>query len=816
MSFRYQAAVVFLGTAVSVSVHASNTDIFDQRLRPVLKANCASCHAQAGASGGLSLESLDSALAGGKHGAALAPGNSKESLLMQHVRGEKTPRMPLGGALSADAIATLAKAIDEMQPEAKKPAAKTNTYLSWVLQKPVAPAGPQVQDSSWVKNPIDAFVLAKLEQKGMHPAPAASRRALLRRVYFDLIGQPPTPEEVEAFERDTAPDAYENVVDRLLADPRYGERWARHWLDLARFAESDGFAIDGERPTAWRYRDYVIRSLNADKSYAAFIKEQIAGDEMGGGDRSERLVALGFLRMGTWEADANFKTQLRQDVLNELTATVGQVFLGFTVGCARCHDHKYDPIPQRDFYRLQAFFAPMRVEDRAAPFIGAEHPKLMKENLRHYEDEAEEADEALKSMEDGLKKKFLAARPPKATDKDKKLLSKDLDNKRGDFMKALKDTRDPAFSAEDRKNWAAARDYAKKMNDTMARYRPVAYSASDVTPPQVPTLADTFVLLGGELANKGEKVEPGFPQAIVGSKEPAKIPFAGGSSGRRTALADWIASEDNPLTARVMVNRLWQQHFGEGILRTPSDFGMNGERPSHPELLDWLAVQFMEKKWSLKAMHRMMLTSNTYRQSTENPDYQKYTEADGKNQLLWRMNWLRLEGETIRDSVLAASGELQKSDGGPGVFVSVPADLAEGFEFFKWYPSSAKEQARRTIYTFQRRSVMNPMIEVFDGANMSEVCSRRSSTVVPTQAFTLLNGQFVNDHARQFAQRVIELAGPERDKELDKAFLLTLGRLPSAEERRRAEPLFAKGSPADALTRLGVVLFNVNEFLYLE
>jgi hypothetical protein len=344
----------------------------------------------------------------------------------------------------------------------------------------------------------------------------------------------------------------------------------------------------------------------------------------------------------------------------------------------------------------------------------------------------------------------------------------------------------------------------------------MAYSVSDVTPPQVPALADTYVLAGGELANKGERVEPGFPQAVTGNRDPAKIPFAGGSSGRRLALAEWIASPQNPLAARVMVNRLWQHHFGEGIVRTPSDFGMNGERPTHPELLDWLATQFVEKKWSLKAMHRLMLTSTTYRQATENPDEQKFAEIDPRNQFLWRMNWLRLEGESIRDSVLAASGQLQPADGGPGVFVSVPSDVAEGFEFFKWFPSSEKEQDRRTIYTFQRRSVMNPMIEVFDGANMSEVCSRRSATVVPTQAFALLNSDFMNSEAKRFAERVIELAGSDRAKEVDKAFLLTLGRLPSAAERQKAVGLFATASPRDALTRLGVVLFNLNEFVYLE
>jgi mono/diheme cytochrome c family protein len=795
LSFRTLPTLVFL--YVIGAAAQDNQAIFKERLQPVLDKNCTACHAATNASGGLNVASVDSLLSGGKHGAAMVPGDARQSLLMQYVRGERSPKMPMGGNLDAQTVAAMAKAIDEMKA-APVNSKKSNPYLEWLLHKPAAPAIPSVADSAWTRNPIDSFILSKLEGKGLHPAPAASKRALLRRVYFDLIGLPPTPNEIAAFENDASPDAYEKTVDKLLADSRYGERWGRHWLDLARFAESDGFAIDGERPAAWRYRDYVIRSFNQDKHYDKFVKEQIAGDEMGADNRSEHLVALGFLRMGTWEADANFKTQLRQDVLNELTGTVGQVFLGFTVGCARCHDHKYDPIPQRDFYRLQAFFGPMRVEDRAAPFLEVERPKLMRQNLRKYEDESDEANQTAKEIETRLKGKFTAAQ------------------KSGDFMKALKDAKDNTFTPEERKEWNQAKDQARKLTEEIARYRPVAYSVSDVVPPQVPSLAETYVLAGGELANKGEKVEPGFLQAVAGNGDPAKVPFAGGSSGRRTALADWIASADNPLSARVIVNRLWQHHFGEGIVRTPSDFGINGERPSHPELLDWLATQLVEKQWSLKAMHRLMLTSNTYRQSTETPEYQKYAEIDPKNQLLWRMNWIRLEGEAIRDAVLALSGHLQKSDGGPGVFVNVPSDVAEGFEFFKWFPSGEQEQARRTIYTFQRRSVMNPMIEVFDGANMSEVCSRRSTTVVPTQAFALLNSDFIDGEAKRFADRVVELAGTDRKKEIDSAFLLALGRLPSGPERDKAEILFGAEPPRAALSRLGVVLFNLNEFLYLE
>ena len=383
-------------------------------------------------------------------------------------------------------------------------------------------------------------------------------------------------------------------------------------------------------------------------------------------------------------------------------------------------------------------------------------------------------------------------------------------------MAALKNPKDTSFTAEQKAAWKAATDRAREARELVARYRPVAYSVSDVVPPQVPDLAATYVLAGGDLSSRGERVEPGFLQAVMGSDKPAEIPFAGGSSGRRLALAEWIASPANPLTARVMVNRLWQHHFGEGIVRTPSDFGINGDRPSHPELLDYLATQFVEKKWSIKSMHRLMLLSNTYRQSTENPSQRAYAEADPKNLLLWRMNWIRLEGEEIRDSLLAISGQLQKSSGGPGAFVSLPDDVAGGFEFFKWFPSDEKQQAQRTIYTFQRRSVMNPMIEVFDGANMSEVCSRRSATVVPTQAFSLLNSDFTHSAARRFAERVVELAGPDVDRQLDLAFLSALARRPTEAERSKYKALYSGKPAAESLASLGVVLFNLNEFLYLE
>jgi hypothetical protein len=793
--------------ALAASNSTSNETIFREQILPAVEANCAKCHAGTNPASDLSLGTWDGAIRGGKHGAVIAPGKSTDSLLIQYVRGEKAPRMPVGGALPEATIAALAAAIDRMQPSAQAP---RDAYAEWLLRAPKTPPIPAVKHKDWVKNPIDAFVLAELEEKGLTPAPAADRRALIRRVTFDLIGLPPTPEEVDAFLSDSAPDAYQKIVDRLLADSRYGERWARHWLDLARFAESDGFAIDSERPTAWRYRDYVIRAFNADKPYDLFIKEQLAGDELEdkrakGEDRSERLVALGFLRMGTWEADANFRTQLRQDFLNEITTTTGNVFLGLTVGCARCHNHKYDPIPQRDFYRMQAFFAATRIDDRAAAFLPVEHPDLM-QRLRHkYEDEAATANEALKQLEEKLKRKYIEAKHLKPDDK-----------AAGDFEKALKDAKDPLYTAEERKAHETVKDRARKANETAPRYQPVAYAVADVVPPDVPAIAETHVLAGGELAAKGEKVEPGYLQCVTGKADGAKIPLNDETAGRRAVLAEWIASAENPLTARVMANRIWQHHFGEGIIRTPSDFGMNGDRPSHPELLDWLAAQFIEKKWSIKAMHRLMLTSNAYQQAAESADAKRFAEIDPNNRLLWRMNWQRLESEVVRDSVLSLSGRLKKTDGGPGVFLNIPADVAEGFEFFKWFPSNEKDQLRRTIYTFQRRSVVMTMMEVFDGANMSESCARRNVTTVAPQAFTLLNSDFTNTEARHFAARVIELAGPDPARQIDRAFRMALSRPPSREEVKSARAAMLGMEAHEALARLSLVLFNLNEFMYLE
>jgi hypothetical protein len=790
------AALIILPIVGSGLAAATNDEIYTTKIAPVLAGKCASCHSGSKPAGNLSLTGLPGLLAGGKRGPAITPGTASSSLLVQYVKGTQSPRMPLGGELPTATIQELEQAINQMTPAAAKP---VDSHVQWLFTKPARSSVPVAKSAA--ANPIDAFVLAKLEAKGISMAPPADKRSLLRRVYFDLIGLPPSVDETATFLEDNSPDAYERLVDRLLSDPRYGERWGRHWLDLARFAESDGFAIDRERPSAWRYRDYVIRSFNSDKPYDLFVKEQIAGDELNdkrSGDRSDKLVALGFLRMATWEADANFKTQLRQDFLNEITGTTSSVFLGLTVGCARCHDHKYDPVPQRDFYRMLAFYGATRIDERPAGFTKQEDPsKQMKTLLRQYEDEAEAAADVLKQADDRFKKLYIERKQLKPDDKSA-----------GQYARALKDKRDTTYTDAERSEYAAIRNRSLRLSDLAPRFRALAYSVSDVVPPHVSEIAPTYVLMGGELTAKGEAVEPGFLSCIAGNSNPAAIPFAGGSSGRRTALAEWIASAENPLTARVMVNRIWQHHFGEGIVRTPSDFGRNGDRPSHPELLDWLANEFVEKKWSIKAMHKLMLLSNTYRQSTTNPAAVQYAKDDPDNRLLWRMNWLRLESETIRDAMLAVAGDLRPSKGGPGVFLDVAPDVAEGFEFFKWFPSSPEEQNVRTVYTFQRRSVVMPMMEVFDVANMAESCARRNTTTVPPQAFSLMNSDFSYRMAKAFAARVSSAAGPDKDKQVDRAFRLALARPPSEAELARSRDV--------SLENLALVLMNLNEFIYLD
>jgi hypothetical protein len=730
-------------------------------------------------------------------------------------------RKSLWGALAAAGIASLfaAESAKQFTPQQRR---------WWAFQKIVKPAVPEPKNQSWGKNEIDAFILAKLEQKNLTPAPAADRVTLIRRATLDLTGLVPTPEEVQAFVSDAAPDAFTKVVDRLLSSPRYGERWARHWLDLARYADSEGFKSDETRPNIWRYRDYVIDSFNQDKPYDRFVKEQIAGDELYPRDPAA-LIATGFNRHFPDESNARKLMERRQQILNDVTDTVGSVFLGLTYGCAKCHDHKYDPILQKDYYRLQAFFANTRIEDHMALDSGehradyqrqyaawdaqtkdirAEMHKLVepaladlyKENFDKFPPEIQTAITTAAGERTPIQwQMYYKAKPQ-------------LDHSENEAARELKD------AAKNR--WAELNAELARFDGIKPAPEPVAQAMID-NGRQSPK---TYVLAVGVYDAYKEEVEPGFLSILDPS--PAKIvpPEAVESTGRRTALANWLVSPDNPLTARVMVNRIWHYHFGRGLVGTPSDFGVMGERPANPALLDYLAATFVEDGWSIKKMHRRILLSSTYQESARfDPEAAK---VDPDDRLVWRYARHRLEGEAIRDSILEVGGRLNLEMGGPGVFPPLPAGVETRGGWKK--DENASEADRRSVYVFVRRNTRYPMFEVFDMPDTHESCPRRNATVTAPQALELLNNELVLDWSRSLAGRVWNDAGLTPEAQVDRAWRFVYSRPASAEERKEALAFLERQTAmlgkrmADgeaqkaALTDLCHMLVNSNEFLYVN
>jgi hypothetical protein len=683
----------------------------------------------------------------------------------------------------------------------------------WAWKPPVRPALPPVKDAAWVRNPIDTFILAKLEAAGLKPAAPASREQLIRRVTFDLIGLPPTPAEIDAFVNDEFPNAWAKVVDRLLASPHYGERWGRHWLDLARYAESNGYEFDEPRPNAWRYRDYVINAFNADKPYDRFIKEQLAGDELFPDD-PQALIATGFNLLGPDMTDAANQAQRRQNTLDDMTDTTSLAFLGLTVGCARCHNHKFEPITAKDYFRMQAFFAPAefrRDHPVADPARKSEHEK----QLQAYLALTAEMRANLDTLEAPYRKKLYDARLAALTEIVRQAHQMP-EGQRSDTQKEL-------VANTARKLVVAAKDINAALTaDDKARQDKLLQELKkfDAKKPSVPTAMalqetgktpKTFVLRRGELRNLGDEVLPGWLSILSPGMraETAPIkPISPTSTGRRSALASWIASADHPLTARVMVNRLWQHHFGRGIVATSSDFGLRGERPTHPELLDWLATDFVSQGWRMKQMHRVMLLSATYQQATTaSADSAK---KDPANALFGRMNRMRLEGEIIRDGLLAVSGRLNSKMGGPGVFPPIPAEA--GVSAKDWKASAdPTDHVRRSVYIFARRNLRFPFLEPFDVPDSNQSCPKRERSTTAPQALALLNSSDVAGAAKALAGR-LEMETPSADERIALAYRLTLGRTPTDAERQLSREFLAE-SPLSEFCR---ALFNVNEFVYLD
>ena len=811
---------------------------FEAKVLPLLKARCGECHAGAENKSGLSVLTVPDLLTGGAaRGAAIVPGHPEESVLLRMISGQLKPRMPFKGEpLAADEIRLIEAWIKDLKAPENAAAADAKSW--WALQKIRKPASPAVKDSARVRNPIDRFVLAGLEQNGISPAPEASREILLRRIYFDLVGIPPTPDEAGQFLEDQSPAAFEKLIDRLLADPRYGERWGRHWLDVVRYADSGGSEYDREYSHLWRYRDYVIRAFNDDKPYDQFVIEQLAGDEIDTPTTQSR-VALGFLRLSPEHGSPN-KDINRQLLLNDLTSAVGSVFLGVTLGCAQCHDHKYDPITQKDFYRLQAFFVGARMETIDLPFEALESERFaagQKAAQAHLESLQQKAT-TLEAEYLARLKAMLVAEGVAPDEAAKQATKAELDKRLAQAEPAAGQPAEIAtlrrFTAEERKSLERLRnDVVETTLDgvfekgaarrRVDRYLPKAHVVANTTQDyfaHVPHLPVAFVRIRGEFDRFGEMVRPGFLSAVIGSHDPAppRTDKFGNHEKFRIGLAEWIASPENPLTPRVIVNRVWQAHFGQGIVRTANNFGRNGTAPTHPELLDWLAAQLIENHGSIKALHRLILTSATYRQRSDD-EAPKAARVDPQNRLLWRMNRRRLEGEVIRDSILAVSGRLNSEPGGPGIYPPLPEGM-EDRTYYKhsrfWEPTDGPEAQRRSVYIFNRRQLDFPLLAALDAPVFSSPSEQRAVSTTPLQALLLLNGRLVNDEAAHFAQRIVELAGADVRAQVRCAYNLALTRSPTADEFHEALAFLAAEPAGQALAGLCRVLFNLNEFVYVD
>lgn len=648
-----------------------------------------------------------------------------------------------------------------------KPAARKH----WAF-RPVKPVSvPSVKNVAWVRNPIDAFVLARLEAHGWTPSPPATPPALLRRLHLDLTGLPPTLAEQDAFLKDPSPESLDRVADVLLARPEYGERWARHWLDVTRYADTNGYERDAIKPSVWRYRDYVIDSFNRDKPFDRFVVEQLAGDEMPDAT-AETVLATGFLRLGPWDDEPADPKADRFDQLDDMVAATTQAFLGLTLACARCHNHKFEPLTMHDYYRAVAVFSPLdRPRDgrteRDRPAVPAAGRSAYTERERQ-----------LTLLRFALPAQFFADSP----------LSRVAS--------------------------VAAHSLATRRLEAGLAATPRGYFFEEpaARPPA------THLLVRGQPTRPGPEVAPGVPAVLV-ERQPAFSSPGPFTSGRRLTLARWIASPDNPLTARVIVNRVWQGHFGYGLVRTPGDFGVAGEAPTHPELLDWLTGWFVREGWSLKELHRLIVASTAYRMSKQaRPEY---GAIDPEDRLLWRVPYRRLEAEAVRDSMLAVSGRLNLKRGGPGVFPDMPKEALEGHSDpgTVWQASPESEADRRTVYVVVKRSLLVPLVEVLDLCDTTRSTARRNVTTVAPQALTLYNGAFANRMARALADRLEREAGPNVEKQVERAYRLLLCRPPTDAERATMREFLKRQAEGGALARtareqLCRVLLNLNEFVY--
>jgi hypothetical protein len=834
-------------SAGEVPRELSSEHFFEMRVRPLFVEKCLACHGAdpKDIKSSFDLRTRESAMRGGKSGQpTIVPGKPEESLLFQAVRWKSLEMPPKeNDRLSNDQIEVLRQWIaagavwpDRIEEfgtfgQMHTPAAQSEKSWSddngvnvkttggltmewtnrryrqddiWAfrpIRRPVVPR-PAI-DAARVRNPIDAFIQARLAEAGVKRlANPVDDRTFVRRATLDIQGLPQTPADVDEFFADRRPDARERLIERLLADPHYGEQQARHWLDVVRYADTSGFSNDIERPNAWRYRDYVVRSFNSDTPYNQFVTEQLAGDELDPDD-PKMLIAVGFLRCGPWEHTAMTAAAVtRQQFLDDVTHHVGVSLLGQGLRCASCHDHKFDPVPTRDYYRMQAVFAPVQFAERRVPFLESENVENFAESRKQIKSRMEHVEQlqrALQKKSDAAKTAYLRQHGV-AKIKD---LPTDALPEGGNFGREFGLTKTEQSLV---KIYEKSLQYLQRELD---RFEPRAlsvYSGTDngyesLKPVyRLPTSRDgaattVHILAGGALESPLEAVTPGVISAMASANDTLQptawntVPDT--THGRRLALAKWIASPNNTLTARVIVNRIWQQHFGKGIVNTSNNFGVAGARPTHPELLDWLATWFMEHGWSIKRLHRLIMNSETYQLSGEHPDRAKLDIVDPANALLAYFPPRRLAAEEIRDSMLAVSGELNPRFGGPGVFPEINWEVAlqprhiMGSVAPAYVPSrTPRERNRRTLYVFRYRTLSDPLLEVFNRPGADISCERRDQTTVTPQVFVLFNSEFAHQSSLALAIKLSdELAEP--DKQVNAAFLRTFGRPPTIAEADR-------------------------------
>ena len=698
--------------------------------RTILGERCLGCHGSRDTKAGLRLDSRAGVLKGGEGGAVVVPGKPAESRLARAIGHVGDLKMPDKKLLAAE-IAVLERWISDGLPwsgavEIPTPAVNDPRLKHWAFQPITRPTVP----ASASGNPVDAFIRAGLASKGWSPAPPADRRTLIRRVYFDLTGLSPSFEQIEAFANDPAHDAEAKLIDQLLASPQYGERWGRFWLDIVRYAETCGYERDQVKPNIWKYRDWVIAAFNADMPVDKFIRDQLAGDEVP--DRNEQsVIATGFLRLGTWNDEPNDPNEYQYDRLEDMVHATGTAFIALTVKCARCHDHKFDPIKQSDYYRMASVFWGGHVQPGTGGSLGGPEPKALGYDVHGWTDRGRDA-------------------PP---------------------IKLLKK---------------------------------------------------------GDPNRPGAVIDPGHLSTIAVLDKPFSPPPATAkTTHRRLQLAQWMTDPKNPLTARVWVNRLWQHHFGAALVRTPDNFGLTGDKPTHPKLLDWLASELITNGWKTKPLHRLLMLSETYRQSAVHPNQEAYARVDAGNKLWWHAERRRIDAESLRDRLLASSGQLRlEPRGGPSFSPDIPPDALEGLstKAAAWKPSSPAEQTRRSVYIFSKRGLLPPILTTFDFPDTTLPSCQRDVTTVAPQALALLNNPFVHEQSKRMAATILRTT-PDRGQQIQLAWKKALGRAPRPSETQaavahmdaQAKNLVGRpDAPQESLASLCHVLLNLNEFLYVD